>query len=113
MREHTRVQGRCPSCGPLTLLPRDLVCALPRDPTTSALVEFHCPLCDGAVFNDIATQEAKLLILLGAGKAGPVAPFELTEKRSGPPITPDELLDLHAALEAMCCPQTELAGGAR
>lgn len=111
MRERTRVQGRCPTCGPLTLLPRDFVCALPVDPEARALAEFHCPVCDRAVFNPLTQPEAKLLMLLGADKAKGPAPLELAEDRSGPPLSFDEVLDLHRALETMCCPQAELISG--
>ncbi len=112
MPDRTRVQGRCPACGPLTLLPRDFVCALPSDPDDKALAEFHCPNCDGTVFSPMTPQEAKLLTLLGGRKANGPAPLELTEEKTGPPVTPDELFDLHVALEAICCPQAELIGGA-
>lgn len=113
MKDRTRVQGRCPSCGPLTLLPRDFVCALPSGPDDDALTEFHCPLCDGTVFNSVTPQEAKLLMLLGARQAEGRAPLELTEEKSGPPVTLDDLFDLHDALEAICCPQAELIGGSQ
>lgn len=111
MRDRTKVQGRCPACGPLTLLPRDFSCALPSDPDDKGLAEFHCPICDGAVFNAVTPQEAKLLMLLGARRADGPAPFELTEEKAGPPVTLDELFDLHEALESICCPQAELIGG--
>jgi hypothetical protein len=112
MRDQTRVQGRCPTCGPLTLLPRDFACALPSDADDKALAEFHCALCDGIVFSPLSPQEAKLLLLLGGRETDGVAPLELTEERSGAPVTLDELFDFHVALEAICCPQAELIGGA-
>lgn len=111
MKDRSRVRGRCPTCGPLTLLPKDFVCALPSQADGPALTEFHCPLCDHPVFTPVTPQEAKLLMLLGAGKELGPAPLELTEEKSGPPVSVDDLFDLHVALEAMCCPQTELAGG--
>lgn len=111
MKDRSRVRGRCPTCGPLTLLPKDFVCALPSRPDGPALTEFHCPLCDRPVFTRVTTQEAKLLMLLGAGKELGPAPLELTEEKSGPPVSVDDLFDLHMALEGMCCPQAELAGG--
>ncbi|MGH2755186.1 MAG: hypothetical protein ACRDLB_12250 [Actinomycetota bacterium] len=113
MQDRTRVQGRCPTCGPLTLLPRDFVCALPSDPGSKALAEFHCPICDGAVFAPLAGHEATLLMLLGARKARGPAPLELTEAKSGPPVTLDDVLDFHVALETISCPQVELIVGSR
>jgi hypothetical protein len=107
----SRIRGRCPTCGPLTLLPRDFVCALPEDSDSKALTEFHCPVCDRAVFTPVTPQEAKLLVLLGAARSR--GPLELTEEKSGPPVTADDLFELHAALETMCSPQTELTGGTR
>ena len=113
MQDRTKVQGRCPTCGPLTLLPRDFLCALPTDPLAAALTEFHCPVCDGAVFNAITPQEAKLLILLGAVRSKGPAPLELTEEKSGPPINVDDVFDLHVALETIACPQAELVSDPR
>ncbi len=113
MEGRTRVGGRCPTCGPLLLLPRDLLCALPGDPGGTALAEFRCPVCDRSVFNPVTPQEAKLLVLLGARKSQGRAPLELTEDKSGPPVTLDELFELHDALAAMCCPQSELIGGSQ
>ena len=111
MQDRSRIRARCPTCGPLTLLPRDFVCALPEDPEAKALTEFHCAVCDGAVFTPVTPQEAKLLMLLGAARS--TGPLELTEEKSGAPVTVDDLFDLHTALETMCCPQTELTGGNR
>lgn len=113
MQDRTRVQGRCPTCGPLTLLPRDLACALPTDPNDKALAEFHCPLCDATIYNPVTPSEAKLLLLMGGHPTEGPAPLELTEDKTGPPVTVDELFDLHVALETVCCPQTELIGGAQ
>ena len=111
MQDRTKVQGHCPTCGPLTLLPRDFSCALPSDPLSTALTEFHCPVCDGAVFNPLTPQEAKLLVLLGAELSGGPAPLEMTEEKLGPPISIDDVFDLHVALERIACPQVELVGG--
>ncbi len=113
MQDRTRVQGRCPTCGPLILLPRDFVCALPTHPDDMALAEFHCPVCDSTIYNPVTTSEGKLLLLLGAHRAEGPAPLEMTEEKTGPPVSVDELFDLHVALETMCCPQAELIGGAQ
>jgi len=113
MRDRTKVQGRCPTCGPLTLLPQDLVCALPPNQEDPGLAEFHCPRCAAPIFNLITEQEAKLLMLLGAHRAEGPVPLELTEDKSGPPVTFDDLFDLHVALESICCPQDELISGAQ
>ena len=110
MQDRSRIQGRCPTCGPLTLLPRDFVCALPADPDSKALTEFHCPVCDGVVFTPVTPQDAKLLMLLGAARATGPLPLELTEEKDGPPVTVDDVFDVHVALETMCCPQAELTG---
>ena len=110
MQGRSRIQGRCPTCGPLTLLPRDFVCALPADPDSKALTEFHCPVCDGAVFTPVTPQEAKVLMLLGAARSTGPVPLELTEEKAGPPVTVDDVFDVHVALETMCCPQAELTG---
>jgi hypothetical protein len=92
------------------LLPGDFVCALPSDPDARALAELHCPLCDARVFEALTPQEAKLLMLLGAHKAERPAPLELTEDKAGPPVSLEDVFELHVALEAIACPQTELTG---
>ena len=109
--ERTRVQGRCPACGPLILLPSHFECALPKRGLGPALAAFRCPACERYVFNPLTLSEARLLILLGAKRPSGVAPLELTEERQGPPLSPDELLDFHGAMEAMRFPQTELCSG--
>lgn len=73
MEGRSRVGGRCPTCGPLTLLPGDFVCALPSVPDAP--------------------------------------PLELTEEKSGPPLSADELFELHSGTPGMCGPQAELVGG--
>jgi hypothetical protein len=94
-------------------MPEDFTCALPAEPDAAALVEFLCPRCARSVFEPLNSPNAKLLMLLGAGRAQGPAPLELTEEKSGPHITLDDLLDLHAALESICCPQEHLIGGPR
>ncbi|MGH2808861.1 MAG: hypothetical protein ACRDKT_16470 [Actinomycetota bacterium] len=112
MSNRTRVQGRCPTCGPLTLLPGDVTCSVPDGPEGAGLAEFHCPVCDGPVFYRVTAQDAKVLLLLGGRKATGSVPLELTEEKSGPPVSLDDLVDLHLELERVCCPQAELIGGA-
>ena len=112
MPNRSRVQGRCPTCGPLTLLPGDVTCSVP-DPEAPGLAEFHCPVCDRAVFYPLTPQDAKVLLLLGGRKATGPVPLELIEEKSGPPVSLDELVDLHLELERVCCPQAELIGGAQ
>jgi hypothetical protein len=110
--ERTLIQGRCPTCGPITLLPRHFICALPSDPSAKALAEFQCRRCERWVFNPLTISEARLLLLLGGKKASGSVPLELTEERHGPPVSADELCDFHDAMEAMRFPQVELSGGA-
>lgn len=110
--DRTRVQGRCPRCGPITMLPTDFICALPLDAADRALAEFTCPRCTRSIFNPLTISEARLLLLLGARRPVGPAPLELTEERAGPPISADELCDFYRAVEAMRFPQVELCGGA-
>jgi hypothetical protein len=74
------------------------------------LAEFHCPICDASVFAPMSQHSVRSLLLLGATKVSGVAPLELTEEKSGPPVSLDDLFELHFALEEICCPQAELIG---
>lgn len=64
-----------------------------------ALVEFPCPRCEREVLCVLDEHSALRLIGLGI-KGMPLRPAaEVTEAHEGPPLTLDDLLDLHLLLE--------------
>ena len=64
------------------------------------LLEFACPACGRLNVRRLGQPELAALDNVGATKAPGTAPFELLEEHSGPPITWDDLIELHEAVSA-------------
>lgn len=63
-----------------------------------AFVEFPCPRCGHYVACPLEVRSAVRLIALGLRATAMRAPAEVTEVHEGPPLGPDDLLDLHLFL---------------
>ena len=101
------VQAECPWCGMVTLRPKEVRCE--ADPRTGeALCEINCPVCHRVVY--AKTTHAGVRIIQAAGALGitGLVPFELLERRSGPPLLWDEVLDMLADLDATLYPQAQI-----
>lgn len=109
MTERGLVQAECPTCGTVIAKASALACGV-SGADEAALCEFPCPTCDRVLLIPIAPIEISSLLLLGAHKTRSL-PFELLEAHSGPPVSWDEVLDLHIKLEDQAFPQQELAWG--
>jgi hypothetical protein len=109
MSERGLVQAECPGCGSVIAKASALVCGV-SEADEAALCGFPCPTCDRDLLIPISPIEISSLFLLGAHKSRSL-PFELLETHSGPPVSWDEVLDLHFELEAQAFPQKELAPG--
>ncbi len=109
MGEETKVQAECPWSGTVTLSPKELRCAKPRRGVDSGLCEFACPDCGRTVILRTSRDGVAAVLHAGAVRASGPMPFELLEPHHGPPLSRDELLDLHLTMERTCCPQEELA----
>jgi len=92
----------------VTLRPKEVRCeADPR--TDEALCEINCPVCHRVVYAKTTHEGVRIIRAAGAVGIAGLVPFELLERRSGPPLLWDEVLDVLADLDATLYPQAELA----
>jgi hypothetical protein len=70
-----------------------------NDDETSSAYRFTCPGCEQTVHREASPRIVDLLVSAGAPHELWKWPAELAEHRSGPPLTHDDLLDLHVLLE--------------
>ncbi|MBA3431628.1 MAG: hypothetical protein H0U16_09135 [Actinobacteria bacterium] len=94
----TTIKANCPICGEVALTAEDIVLRIgPVDEANS--YGFSCPRCEEFVEKP-ADERIVRLLLSGGVRPCPVdVPAEVLEYRSGPPITPDDLLEFHQFLE--------------
>ncbi len=103
----TRIRATCPDCGEVELLPDDVVLHIVRasdgDVGTGSTYRFDCPSCEVGVQKPADDRIAQLLTTGGV----PVEEGILDGKPphpeappGGPPLTHDDLLDLHLAMRA-------------
>jgi hypothetical protein len=109
MGERGLVQAECPRCGTVIAEASVLACGV-SEADEAGLCEFPCSTCDQRLLIAISPLDINSLLLLGARKTEAL-PFELLEGHSGPPVSWDEVLDLHISLEDEAFPQQELAPG--
>ena len=101
------VQAECPWCGLVTLRPKEVRCE--SDPRSDeALCEINCPVCHRVVYARTTAEGVKVIRAAGAESISGLVPFELLERRSGPALLWDEVLDLLMGLETTAFPQAEL-----
>jgi hypothetical protein len=92
----------------VTLRPKEVRCeADPR--TDEALCEINCPVCHRVVYAKTTHEGVRIIRAAGAVGISGLVPFELLERRSGPPLLWDEVLDMLADLDGTLYPQAELA----
>lgn len=105
----TRIRATCPTCGEIELRPDDVVLHRILDGTGELLAgtcyRFSCPDCAGVVEKPADDRVAGLLTSGGVptedvvtGPARTVRPIHPELPPDGPPLTRDDLLDLHLAL---------------
>lgn len=103
----TRIKATCPACGEVSLRPTEIELQIVRGTETEvargSCYRFSCPACTDLVTKPADERIARLLT--GGGVPVVVAS---TGRRStghpeappaGPPLTHDDLLDLHQLLE--------------
>lgn len=95
----TTVRAQCPACGDVQLTIDDLTVRVCSDDDTPSAYRFRCPGCEQTVQREASPRIVELLVSAGAPHELWAWPAELAEVRSGPPLTPDDLLDLHVLLE--------------
>ncbi len=103
----TRIRASCPDCGEVELLPDDVVLHVVRasdgDVSSGSSYRFDCPSCEVAVQKPADDRIAQLLTTGGvAVEENPPLdkPPHPEAPRGGPPLTHDDLLDLHLAMRS-------------
>jgi hypothetical protein len=95
----TTVRAQCPACGDVALEIDDLTVRVCDDGVTSGAYRFRCPGCRDTVTRPASERIVDLLVSAGATHETWRWPAELSERPGGPPLTPDDLLDLHVMLD--------------
>jgi predicted RNA-binding Zn-ribbon protein involved in translation (DUF1610 family) len=95
----TTVRAQCPDCGDVSLEIADLTVRTYTDGVTRAEYRFPCPGCGRLVTRAASERIVDLLLSAGAPCEEWTWPAELRDRPGGPPLTPDDLLDLHVLLD--------------
>ncbi|MFP4148340.1 MAG: hypothetical protein ACLFUG_00485 [Nitriliruptoraceae bacterium] len=101
----TRIRATCPTCGEVDLRPDEVVLHVVRAPdglvADGSEYRFECPSCTGEVAKPADDRIAQLLTTGGVqvAETAPGLPPHPEAPAGGPPLTPDDLLDLHLSLE--------------
>jgi hypothetical protein len=75
------------------------VTALVCSTTNEGSYAFRCPACEAVVTKPAEPRVVDLLVSTGVRLSVWQLPAELEEARTGPPITYDDLLEFHFALQ--------------
>jgi predicted RNA-binding Zn-ribbon protein involved in translation (DUF1610 family) len=94
-RATPRFEARCVWCGQIELASGGLEIHVGSE--TEGLAEFRCPLCGRVNLLRLGPVDLATLMAAGVRQTRGLAPFELLEERSGPPITWDDIIDFHEA----------------
>jgi len=105
----TEVHTICRWCGQITLSSTEIRAEVDPRNRTEGLCEFACPSCGRFLIVRTSGDVIRAVHRAGAGRIGGCVPFELLETNSGPPLSWQEVLDLHMALSHQACPQELLA----
>ncbi len=97
-RALTTIRANCPNCGDVQLTSGDLTVRVCSD-TEKGSYSFACPDCERAVAKDASQRIIDLLVSSGVRMQVWRLPAEVHEDRSGPSLTPDDLLDFHLRLQ--------------
>jgi len=92
------IKAECPTCGVVRLRVPDLTVRVCLD-DESGSYRFRCPRCAISVVHEATPAICALLVSVGVREEVWRLPAELHEHRSGPVLTPDDLLDFHLLLE--------------
>jgi len=94
----TTVRAQCSVCGDVKLGIHDLIVRVCTDRVTPGTYRFRCPICDLTVNRAASTRIIDLLVSAGAPHELWAWPASFGDRPVGPPLTPDDLLDLHVLL---------------
>lgn len=110
----TRIRATCPSCGEVDLRPDDIRLEIVHDGLaevgSGSNYRFLCPDCEQMITKPADERIARLLasggVAISINRDAAVSPEERLrlahpeEPPAGPPLTRDDLLDLHLKLSA-------------
>jgi len=91
------IRASCMECGDVELTTADLTVRVCSDDNRGTYA-FRCPGCTMAVVKQAEPRIVELLVASGVPLSTWRLPAELSEPRSGRPITHDDLLDFHDKL---------------
>jgi hypothetical protein len=92
------IRASCPTCGDVELTSAD-VTALVCSTTNEGSYAFRCPTCEIVVTKPAEAKVVDLLVSTGVRLSVWQLPAELSEPKSGPPISYDDLLEFHEELQ--------------
>jgi hypothetical protein len=95
----TSIKAECPRCGAVRLGPADVIVRVCAEDGQGAY-RFRCPICSAAAIHDASPAICALLRQAGCAEEVWHLPAELTEVRSGPAFTSDDLIDFHLLLRS-------------
>ena len=91
------IRASCSDCGDVELTTADVrVRVCNADNQGSYL--FRCPACEMTVVKTAEPRTIDLLVASGVALSTWDPPAELLERRGGPPLSHDDLLDFHRSL---------------
>ena len=94
----TTIRATCPTCGEVELTPDDIQLRLCKHAPAS-YYKFECPVCRNEIQKPADDRIVQLLISGGVTITMWELSPELSEAHYGPPITIDDLIDFHIALQ--------------
>lgn len=98
----TTIKATCPTCGEVALTPDDIDLRVDEQDTEASYYGFDCPRCDAEVRKPADERVVRLLVS-GGVPALPIHPAEdrvrLCDRFDHPPLSHDDLLDFHEALQ--------------
>jgi len=94
-----KVRATCETCGDVEMTTADVNVQVGLD-TGACSYSFRCPECRLMVTKPANERIVGVLMSAGVRTVPWRLPAELQERKSGPPLSPDDLLAFHMALEA-------------
>lgn len=90
----TTIKTNCPTCGEVDLTPDDIELHPGPDAGQGSFYAFGCPSCHLLVRKEADDRVVRLLVSAGVSRVVAAA----ARRPQDPPLTYDDLLDLHALL---------------
>lgn len=95
------VFASCPGCGQVRLTSRQIEVHICENQPELSVYRFDCPSCRRTVEKPACLHVTQELLSVGARGVVWKIPAEALERHVGPPLTADDLIDLHEQLAAL------------